>query len=389
MSVKYIFELNSPETIKISSDAEIKVVNSIEDFKDFFNAAFDIYKDNEYWVSPFWSELRDFFKKKNSFWSHSRSKLFVAYKKDKPVGRIGAFIDDYYCKEVNKKVGFFGFFECVNDKKIALELLNVAQDWLKSQKSVEMQGPVNGRVDLGSGFVVKGFDSIPYLLGHYSHKYYNDFVENFNMKKSRDLVSYHVDLKKPISSKLKEKAESCEEKGIKIRRLSRFKISKEMDWWLEMFMSIFADHWGYTSVSSYEIKNRFGIKELKWIVDTKLFLVAEVNGKPVGFRWTLPDYNVLFRDLNGKLGIKGVLYVLFSRRKINRGRFIIMGVEKEYRGIGIGTCLNYYNLLEMKKRGYDSAEYGWIDEGNVASRKAGEKLGGKLYKIYRVYEKKI
>lgn len=66
-----------------------------------------------------------------------------------------------------------------------------------------------------------------------------------------------------------------------------------------------------------------------------------------------------------------------------------MGIKKKYRGQGIGTCMNYHTLSEMKRRGYICAEYGWIDEGNVASRKAGEKIGGILYKTYRVYEKQI
>jgi hypothetical protein len=250
-----------------------------------------------------------------------------------------------------------------------------------------MLGPINGRVDIGCGFVIKGFDSIPYLIGHYSHSYYNDFVEKFNMKKSLDLLSYKIDLRNPIPKDLKEKAKKCEKKGIKIRIFNRLKFKKEMDWWLDMFMKVFEDHWGYTNVPYDEVKNRFGIKELRWIVDPKLFLVAEKNGKPIGFRWTLPDYNVLFKKLNGKLGIKGLIYVLINRRKIHRGRFIVMGLKKKYRGMNIGTCLNYYNLIEMKKRGYESAEYGWIEEKNIASIKAGEKIGGKLYKIYRVYEK--
>jgi predicted GNAT family acetyltransferase len=66
-----------------------------------------------------------------------------------------------------------------------------------------------------------------------------------------------------------------------------------------------------------------------------------------------------------------------------------MGIKKKYRGQGIGTCMNYHTLLEMKKRGYVSAEYGWIDENNIASCRAGEKIDGKPYKIYRVYKKAI
>ena len=56
---------------------------------------------------------------------------------------------------------------------------------------------------MGSGFLIKGFDSIPYLLGSHTPNYYNDFVKEFGMKKSRDLVSYHIDLTQPIPSSTK------------------------------------------------------------------------------------------------------------------------------------------------------------------------------------------
>ena len=67
-------------------------------------------------------------------------------------------------------------------------------------------------------------------------------------------------------------------------------------------MKEFQDHWGYTSISNKEVKSRFGIKQLRWIVDPSLFFVAEKNNQPIGFRWSLPDYNILFKEFNGKLG---------------------------------------------------------------------------------------
>jgi hypothetical protein len=57
--------------------------------------------------------------------------------------------------------------------------------------------------------------------------------------------------------------------------------------------------------------------------------------------------------------------------------------------MGIATCMNYHAYIEMQRRGYKSAEYGWIDEDNIPSLKAGEKLGGIPSKIYFVFEKKL
>lgn len=385
----YVFESTPSQTTNISSNVQISTVMGLKDFRDFFRVPWTIYKDNKYWVPPFWKDFRDFFRVDNAFWSHSESQLFIAYKNNTPVGRTAAIVDYNLPKDNGKKVGYFGFFECIQDSEITSSLLKVTQDWLGSKGMDIIRGPVNGRIDLGSGFLTKGFDSVPYLLGSHSPKYYNDFAEEFGMKKSRDLMSYHIDLTKPIPQSVKEAAKRCKEKGITIRPFNRFRFKREMKMWFDMLLEIFSDHYGYTPSSYEEMKATYDLKQLRWIINPKIFLFAEVNGETVGFRFSLPDFNPLFQKLDGKMGVIGFLKFLGHTRNIKRGRFIIMGIKKKYRGLGIGTCMNYYTLLEMKRQGYVSTEYGWIDETNIASRKAGEKIGGKLYKQYRVYEKDI
>jgi len=390
LSNNYIFGNCNSDITSISNNKKIITVNNIKLFEDFYKVSWRVYHNNKYWVAPFWTEFKSFFNKKDLFWTHGKCKLFIAYKNNIPIGRISAFVDYEYNKINNIKAGFFGFFECINDPQIATNLLYEAERWLKEQKLKLIIGPINGRVDMGVGFLIQGYNSMPYLMANYSLDYYNNFVIKFGMKKLKDLVSYNIDLKQDISNMdINKSINNCIKNGIKIRIYNRFKHKNEMNWWIDLLMNEFKDHWGYTSISNEEVKSRFGIKQLRWIVDPPLFLVAEKNNKPIGFRWSLPDYNVLFKDYNGKLGAVNFLFTMLNKKKINRGRFIIMGIKKEYRGRGIGTCLNYHTIIEMKKRGYLTAEYGWIDENNIASRKAGEKIGGKLNKIYRVYEKKI
>lgn len=384
---EYIFQNASAQDIVVNSNLTITTVHTMDLFKEFYDLPFKLYSKKENWIAPFWNEIRDFFKTDQLFWSHAQCQLFLAYRNNEIVGRIAATIDHSISGKEKATTGFFGFFECINDYTVAKGLLDTAQTWLKQQGIQQMQGPVNGRVDVGCGFVIKGFKTLPYLLGHYSKPYYVDFMEQYAMKKERDLVSYHIDLTKNIPDTVEQAARRCEEKGITIRRFKRFRYASEMKLWISMLMEEFADHWGYTSSSEKEVKERFGIKQLRFIVDSRLFLIAEQDGQPIGFRWSLPDYNQLFKEMHGTLGILGMIKVLLTRRKkISRGRFIIMGIQKKYRGMGVGTMMNYHTLIEMKKRGYKNAEYGWIDEKNIASCKAGEKIGGELYKIYRIYK---
>lgn len=386
---KYIFQSKKSHDIKISSNLRISVVNSKSDFKIFFNVHWLVYKDDENWVPPLWSEYRDFFKSKNPFWTHADIRLFIVYKDNIAVGRIAAIVDSKFNNSSNKKIGLFGFFECVNDYEFAKALFDSAEKWLISKGVKLMQGPINGRIDVGCGFLYEGFDSTPYIFASYSPKYYIDFAERYGMKKSRDLLVYYLDLNPPIPEYLKKAAERCEAKGIKLRGFNRLHAGKEMKWWVKLMMETFSHHWGYVDVSEAEVRTRFGVKQARWIVDSGLFMVAERDSKPIAFKWTTPDYNQVFIKLKGKLGFIGILKFLWYKNKINRGRLNFVGIKKEYRGQGIGSYMNYYTMLEMKQRGYSGAECGWIDENNIASLRTIEKTGAKLYKKFRVYEKDL
>ncbi|MFW6122398.1 MAG: hypothetical protein ACOC80_16070 [Petrotogales bacterium] len=79
---KYVFNSDLAETKYVLPDVRISMVTTLKEFKDFFRVPWLIYQDDEYWVAPFWVELRDFFKRKNPFWTHAETRLFVARRND-------------------------------------------------------------------------------------------------------------------------------------------------------------------------------------------------------------------------------------------------------------------------------------------------------------------
>ena len=388
-SREFIFCNNSVEKRNISGNIIISTVNSIEDFKDFYKTPWYVYKDDKNWVAPLWIEYKDFFKKTNPFWSHADTKLFIANRKHETVGRIAAIIDYLYCKTYDKKIGFFGFFESIEDFNCAEALFQSAQDWLISKKMSMMRGPIDGRVDIGCGFLKNNFNSRPCLLSSYSPAYYISFAEKFDMKKGRDLLLYYIDLTKPIPKKLQEKAQKCKSSGIKIRKFNRLRTKKELKWWIELLLQTFSDHWGYVPISPEEVKTRFGIKQLRWFLDSNLFLIAELKGNPVAYIWSTPDYNQIFQKMNGRLGLYQFLQFMLMKRQINIGKLPLIGIKKEYRNQNIGSYLNYLTLVEMKKRGYIGAEVGWIDERNTAAHSTISITGAKLYKKLCVFDKNL
>jgi hypothetical protein len=385
----YVFETNCKEIQSYSNKLTIETVTNLKVFKEFFRFPFQLYKDNSFWVPPFWKDLKDFFCEKNPFWSHSECILFIVKKNNKIAGRIAAIIDHKYCEIVGDKIGYFGFFECIEDFKCAEALFQSAQNWLKIKKMNIIRGPIDGRIDVGCGFLYKGFDSPSSFFSAYTPEYYISFAEKFNMKKIRDFITYYIDLSKPYPKQLEDKAQQCENSGVKIRNFNRLHTQKELNWWVKLFLETFVDHWGYVPTSAEEVRLRFGVKHIKWTVDPKLFLIAEYNGFPVAFLWSTPDYNQIFQKMKGKLGPIQLLKILYMTKKISKGKMHFIGIKKEFRNKDIGSCLNYKALVEMKRRGYIFAEVGVIDEKNSIAHSTIAITGAKPYKKYRVFEKNI
>jgi hypothetical protein len=385
---KYIF--NKKKTTKINSgNVTLSTVTSLNYLKDFFNVSQHIYKDDPHWIAPFWNEYKGFFKTKNPFWTHADAQLFTAHKNHDPIGRIAAIIDYLYCKTYNEKTGFFGFFECMQDFQCAKSLINSAQEWLKSKGMAVMRGPINGRIDIGCGFLYAGFNSPPSLLSSYSPEHYISFFEKMHMKKTRDQVVYYIDLTQPIPQPLKDKADQCKSSGVTIRPFSRLRAQRDLELWIDLFIETFENHWGYIPVPPEEIKSRFGVKYLRWFVDPELFLFAEYEGKPIAYIWSTPDYNQIFQDMDGQLGPSQIIQFLKGKKKIKKGKLHLIGIKKEFRNHNIGSYLNYNILDEMKKRGYVGAEVGWIDEHNTIAHTTIALTGAQVFKKYRVFDKKI
>ena len=57
----YVFESTPLQTNEISSNIRISNVSNLKDFRVFYQVPWEIYKDNKYWVPPFWKDFRDFF----------------------------------------------------------------------------------------------------------------------------------------------------------------------------------------------------------------------------------------------------------------------------------------------------------------------------------------
>src|SRR5262245_47250265 len=103
----------------------VEPISPKRDTLPFIKFAWQIYKEFPQWVPPLIMDRKKLMDRgKNPFYKHAEAEFFLARKQGVIVGRIGAIINHNHNKEHKENIGFFGFFECVNDQVVADALFN-------------------------------------------------------------------------------------------------------------------------------------------------------------------------------------------------------------------------------------------------------------------------
>ena len=67
----------------------------------------------------------------------------------------------------------------------------------------------------------------------------------------------------------------------------------------------------------------------------------------------------------------------------------MMGIKKEWRGLGIAQALTGTAFSTMIRRGYQSASYTLLVDENTATRRVIKKMGGVAERNYVAYRKTL
>ncbi|MEW6619380.1 MAG: GNAT family N-acetyltransferase [bacterium] len=337
------------------------------------------------WIPPQIKEYKFILGNKNPLWNHAERMLFLLRKKEKIVGRIAGIIDYNHISFHNEKCGFFGFFECSRDYAFAKRLLDEVCDWLREKDIEIIRGPVNPSMNDECGFLVEGFDSPPFLMMPYNPRYYIDYIEKYGLEKCKDLYAYLFEITPAQIGNMEKISKRVEKQRARVRPINLKNFAQEINIIKEIYNTSWRDNWGFVPMTDEEIM--YMAKRLKSLLVPELLLILEVKGNFAGFVMTLPNYNEALRNLNKHWW--DTIKLLWRLRKIKSLRVIAMGVKPEYRRRGFEALLYLESLKIALKKGYQQCEFSWILEDNILTQRAAEKMGGKLYKRYRIYEMKI
>ena len=376
----------------------IKPVETLEERKSFLSFPWKVYKDNPYWVPPFFSERLHFTDpEKNPFFENAEAQLYMALRGDDIVGTIAAFVNHRHNKFQNENIAFFGFFEVLEDYEAADALFKTAEGWAKERGYSALRGPAQWNTNDECGLLVDGFDDRPRVLMTYNPAYYVDYIEKLGYKYARDLWAYKVSVEnfmKVIGERLdKLTTRIMERKNITIRTLDMKKYDEEVKKVETLYNEAWSKNWGFVPMTPAEFHQlAVGLHDF---IDPDMCFLAEKEGRTVGFSITLPDINeplhLAYAKPNTpewwtmiKLGWHWKI-----RKQVEWVRVLVLGVIPEYRKLGIDALLYYKSAKAALSKGMHMGEMSWILDNNDPMNKPIIAMGGEVYKTYRFYEKPI
>ncbi|MFZ5822003.1 MAG: hypothetical protein ACOYYJ_19105 [Chloroflexota bacterium] len=372
----------------------IQPVQTEADKRAFYKFAFRVYKDDPVWAPHLWPQRKEYLDKKAAFFTYGEGDFWLAKDGNEVVGTIGTAIDHSRNRAMNWKIACFGFFEVLPGRfDVAQAMWDFACAWAHERGMMELVGPYSFSSSEGQGFLVTGFEQpVSVMLAH-NPPYYPEFAERYGFRKSElgDWVAYRYDF-----SQVDYNPENAPEVLTKIAERARkrhgenvIRIPKMKDWDAEVDRLHTVYNKSLAVLPEFSPMERAEFRAqalgLKAIIDPDLVLIAEVDGKAVGFALGLPNITEALKSANGLQRPWDYIRLVQARKHITSASFKILAIDPDYWGYGLEAAMMLEMGKQMLRKGYRWADASVTGEFNPQTNKLAPRFGAYVYRRYREY----
>lgn len=289
---------------------------------------------------------------------------FLVYDDEVVVGRfvITEYPDD-------KKVCYIGFFECIDDRKVARFLFSEAEKFAKSKKYKKIVGPVDASFWIKYRLKISKFDR-PYTGEPYNKDYYLKlFTDNKYIVCDHYTSQVYDTVDESYNDpKFIEHFKEFEELGYEIVKPKYEDFDKCMGEVYDLITELYSDFPIFKNLKKDSFLEIY--KSYKKIINMDMVRMAYFKGKAVGFYISVPNYHNIVYHLNPI----NILKILYQRKHPEGYVMLYMGVDQEHRGLG--KALVYSIVEELKKNNLPSIG-ALAHDGKINQNYAEEKINSR------------
>jgi len=377
------------------STLDVRRVEDRRTKNDFLSVPLSIYAGDTQWIAPLrFVEAERLNPKKHPFYDHGEAAFWVAYRDNRPVGRISAQIDQLHLDRYQDATGHFGMLEAIDDQSVFSALFAAAEEWLAAKGIRAVTGPFNLSINEESGLLVRGHEYPPVVMSDYSAPYYADRIEGAGYAKCQDLLAYRVDLQEPEAETWKKMSQARSRfQNLTIRPADKTQLKAEFHRAIDVFNDAWSDNWSYVPFTKHETDHLF--ESVKPFVNQYCLWFAEDKGEPFAILTVVPDLNQAAAGLNGRLLPFGWIPFLWRAKvkKIGTYRITLFGVRRAYQNKAVAAIAASAMISEIRKLSQqykvDTIDMSWVLESNQRLRSIIGLFDLDQYKTFRVFEKSL
>ena len=373
-------------------DINIRELRTRKDLKTFICLPEKIHANHPNWVHPIYMDERKYFNpKKNKAFSYSDTILLLAFCGEKAVGRIMGIINSRYNEYRNEKTARFGYLETGEDEEVVRSLLRYVEDWARKKGMTKIIGPYGFSDQDPEGFLIEGFENRATIATYYNFEWMPRFVEKQGYTKDVDYFAYKLPVPKEFPEFYRRIYERIQRKGN--FEIIEFRKRKELKTWVKPILHLMNECYTGSSIYGYAPLDEKEMEDLAKrympVLDPRFVKVVKMDDEVVSFIIAMPDITEGIQKARGYLFPFGFLKILRAAKKTKQLDLLLGAIKEKYRGRGLDVLMGVRTILSAHEAGLEMIDTHHELEENVKVRAEMEKMGGKIYKRFRVFHKKL
>jgi len=350
-----------------------------------------LYKSLVTWVPPIYADEWKFHDPaQNPALAYSEVLRVLAHRDGEPVGRIMGIINRKHNEAHQEKTARFFNLDCINDRTVSQALIHFIEQWAREKGMDKLIGPFGFSDKDPQGLQIEGFEHLPVIATPANPPYLQSLVEAEGYTKDVDCVSY----KAPVPRELPALYEKVQRRLLRNQKLKliEFKNKRQLKPYivpiLRLVNEAYRPIFGFVPMSEPEMK-RLAAQYMPVLDPGFLKLVTNMEDQIVGFILGLPDMSRGIQKAKGRIYPFGFLYMLAAARKTKQLNLVLGAIKQEFRGIGVNILLGKALLQTALERGFEFLDSHLVLESNTLMCAEYEKIGGEVYKRYRIFQKSL
>ncbi|MEE4197230.1 MAG: hypothetical protein V2I54_06270 [Bacteroidales bacterium] len=365
-------------------------VTNKKDLRQFIYLPEKIHRNHKNWIYPLYSDEWILFDpQKNRAFDYCDTVLLLAKKQGKIVGRIMGIINWKYNEIHGVKNGRFCFMETWDDPEVFHALVSYIERWARAKGMTKVIGPFGFSDKDPQGFLIEGFNEPTVMVTNCSYPYMVKHIENEGYSKNLDLVQYTIDIPDEIPLHYERIAQRPIKNGYQLIEFTkRRQLKNYIRPILRLTNEAYTEIFGFVPFSEEEM-DEFAKRYLLILDPAFIKVINDSKDEVVAYIVGIPNLSKGLKKAKGKLFPFGFLQIFLSMKQTQQLDLFLGAIKKELRNTGLDTILAKAMLHSAKVRRMETMDSHVVMESNTRMRAEVERLGGQIYKRYRVFQKDL